>query len=158
VSPSPPRTIVVGYDGSESSRQAVAEAAALAGGEGGRIVVVHARDHAAPVTTSRWRELLEAEHEAEGRAILDAILLEGSDELADTDWETRLAAGRPAEALVQVAREVGADLIVVGSHGYGPVSSLLGSVSHELLRISDRPVTVLPPGCLARSASGRRPS
>jgi nucleotide-binding universal stress UspA family protein len=146
------RTIVVGYDGSEASRQAVSEATALAAG-GGRIVVVHARDHAAPVSTSRWRELLDAEHEAEGRAILDAILLEGSDELADTEWEARLAAGRPAEALVQVAREVDADMIVVGSHGYGPVSALLGSVSHELLRISDRPVTVLPPGCLARRAS-----
>jgi nucleotide-binding universal stress UspA family protein len=112
-----------------------------------------------PQLTSRWRELLAAGRPEEGRAVLDAILLEGNDELADAEWEGRLAPGAPAEAIVRVAGEVEADAIVVGSRGYGSLSAMLGSVSHELLRISDRPVTVIGPRCAAlRAASaGGRP-
>jgi nucleotide-binding universal stress UspA family protein len=54
---------------------------------------------------------------------------------------------RSAEAIVRIAGEVDADAIVVGSRGYGSLSAMLGSVSHELLRISDRPVTVIGPRC-----------
>ena len=150
-----PRTIVVGYDGSACAREALAEAAALVGTRrGGKIYAVHAREHAPPVTTSRWRELLEADHDAKGRSILDAILLEGNDELADLDWEARLADGSPPDAILAVAHEVGADMVVVGSHGYGPVSALLGSVSHALLRAADLPVLVIPPRALSPAAHG----
>ena len=148
-----PRTIVVGYDGSAAARQAIAQAASLLDrGRGARVLIVHGRAHHAPVTTSRWRELLDAEDAAEGQAILDAILLEGSDELADLNWEARLEPGAPADAILSVARETGAELIVVGSHGYGPVHALLGSVSHELLRTADIPVLVVPPGAVVREA------
>lgn len=85
-------------------------------------------------------------------ATIDAILLEGNDELGDANWQARLAAGHPAQAILGVAHEVGADHVVVGSHGYGPVSALLGSVSDELLRISDLPVMVIPPACAERAA------
>ena len=46
--------------------------------------------------------------------------------------------------------EKGADGIVVGSHGYGPAAALVGSVSHELLRTSDVPVTVISPEAAER--------
>ena len=39
-------------------------------------------------------------------------------ELAVAAWEARLAAGAPASAIAEVAREVGADAIVVGSRGF----------------------------------------
>lgn len=137
-------TIVVGYDGSAPAREAVRHAVTLA--EGGRIFVVHAYDAPPPQLSGRWRELLEQDHAERARSVLDAILLEGNDELAGADWEARLEAGEPAEAICRVAREVDADTIVVGSHGYGAMSALLGSVSHDLLRIADRPVTVIPRG------------
>ena len=131
------RPVVVGYDGSETARAAVTHAVTMA--HGGRVVVVHAHHEPPPQLTSRWRELLTADRPEEGRAVLDAILLEGNDELADAEWEGRLAPDAPAEAIVRVAGEVDADAIVVGSRGYGSLSAMLGSVSHELLRISDRP-------------------
>jgi nucleotide-binding universal stress UspA family protein len=142
--------IVVGYDGSEPSRAAVRHAVDVAPGP---VVVVHAYETPPPQLTSRWRELLAQEHAEQAQSVLDAILLEGNDELADATWEARLVAGHPAQALLGVAHEVGADAIVVGSHGYGPVSALLGSVSHELLRISDVPVTVIPPASAKRVAA-----
>jgi nucleotide-binding universal stress UspA family protein len=144
-----PRTVVVGYDGSFAARQAVAHGVALAGTDG-HVVIVHARAAEPRQMMSRWRELLEADHEATGQAILDSILLEGNDELANADWETRLVAGRPAEAILAVADELDAAAVVVGSHGYGSVSALVGSVSQELLRVAARPVMVIPPQCIER--------
>ena len=105
-----------------------------------------------PRMTSRWQELLDAEHEAEGRSILDALLLESNEELAGATWETRLLAGSPADAILEVAAEEDADAIVVGSHGYSGAPSLVGSVSQELLRRADRPVSVIPPRCAALAA------
>jgi nucleotide-binding universal stress UspA family protein len=137
-------TIVVGYDGSAPAKRAVRHAVSLA--QGGLVVVVHAYDAPPPTLTDRWRELLEHDHVERAQSVLDAILLEGNDELANAQWEGRLAPGNPAEAILAVAKEVDADSIVVGSHGYGPLSALLGSVSHDLLRIADRPVTIIPPG------------
>ena len=137
-------TIVVGYDGSAPAKRAVRHAVSLA--QGGRVVVVHAYDAPPPTLTDRWRELLEHDHVERAQSVLDAILLEGNDELASAQWEGRLEPGNPAEAILAVAKEVDADSIVVGSHGYGPLSALLGSVSHDLLRIADRPVTIIPPG------------
>jgi nucleotide-binding universal stress UspA family protein len=141
-------TIVVGYDGSPSSRAAVAHAITLAAD--GRVVVVHAHEAAPEHLSERWRELLDAEHLERARAVLDEILLEDNDELGGTRWEARLEPDDPADAILRVAEEVGAEALVVGSHGYGPLASLLGSVSHELLRRADRPVTVIPIGAVRR--------
>ena len=137
-------TIVVGFDGSAPAREAVRHAVQLA--QGDRIHIVNAYDAPPPQLSGRWRELLAHDHVERAQSVLDAILLEGNDELAGADWVTHLEPGPPAQAICKVAREVDADTIVVGSHGYGPVGALLGSVSHDLLRIADRPVTVIPPG------------
>ena len=144
-------TIVAAYDGSDLSRAAVRHAVALAAG--GRVVVVHAYDSPPPTLNARWRELLEHDHVERAQSVLDAILLEGDDELDNDDFEARLAPGEPAEAVLNVAHEVDAAGIVVGSHGYGPVTALLGSVSHELLRKADIPITVISRAAAERAAS-----
>jgi nucleotide-binding universal stress UspA family protein len=141
-------TIVAGYDGSPSSRAAIAHAITLAAG--GRVVVVHAHEAAPEHLSARWREVLDREHLERAREVLDEILLDDNEELGGTRWEGRLEPGDPADALLRVAEEVGAEALVVGSHGYGPLASLLGSVSHELLRRADRPVTVIPIGAVRR--------
>jgi nucleotide-binding universal stress UspA family protein len=62
---------------------------------------------------------------------------------AIVDTETR--AGSPVEALGRIAREIGADLILLGSHGEGAVKRLfLGSVAQELVRVSPCPVLITP--------------
>lgn len=136
------RTIVVGYDGSGAAREAVAHAAGLAGG--GRLVIVFARDPALPRPTARWRELLDEGAAGRADAVLDALVREEHEELAGCAYEVRVETGHPAEAILRVADDVAADAIVVGSHGYGSVSSLLGSVSQAVLHGSAVPVTVIP--------------
>lgn len=141
-------TIVAGYDGSPSSRAAIAHAITLAAG--GRVVVVHAHEGAPEHLSARWREVLDREHLERAREVLDEILLEDNQELGGARWEGRLEPGDPADAILRVAQEVGAEALVVGSHGYGPLASLLGSVSHELVRRADRPVTIIPIGAVRR--------
>lgn len=135
--------IVVGYDGSEAARAAVAHAAARAGRRG-KIYVVHCFGPPPDwLGAPNYQRLLE-DHQGRGKALLDALLLEDGDALVDVDYELELLGGNPAEAIAGVAETRDADEIVVGSRGFGRLRSVLGSVSLELLHRADRPVTVIP--------------
>ena len=133
-------TVVVGYDGSEPARAALAYAAARSC-QGGRIVAVHAFQ---PVPdwlgTPNYQQALDA-YQEHGRELLQA--LEDEHEL-DTEVETSLLEGPPARAIVAAADARDADEIVVGSRGFGPVRGVLGSVSHAVLHETDRVVVVIP--------------
>lgn len=62
---------------------------------------------------------------------------------AGLDVESVIAAGRPASLIADAARTQGADLVVVGSRGLGPIGSLLlGSVSAEVVSSAHVPVLV----------------
>jgi len=150
-SPESGKAIVAGYDGSEASCAAVALAARRAG-QDGTVVVVHAFE--LPPDFLGWPNYEQLLHERQdhGRALLTAVTDELGDELRDTQYETELIGGPPAQAITDVARVRHADEIVIGARGLGRVRALLGSVSHELLQIADRPVTVVPSAALkARS-------
>ncbi len=135
--------VVVGYDGSAASRAALSLAARRAG-RAGKVWIIHAYNPPLDFLASPGFDHAVSEPSKHGRALLDAIPLTGNDELIDTDYETELIEGPPAEAIAHMARICHADEIVVGSRGLGSVRALLGSVSHELLRIADRPVVVVP--------------
>jgi nucleotide-binding universal stress UspA family protein len=52
--------------------------------------------------------------------------------------------GKPADEILRVAREVGADLVVVGSHGVDPIAHLfVGSVAERVVRGAACPVVVV---------------
>jgi nucleotide-binding universal stress UspA family protein len=54
--------------------------------------------------------------------------------------------GHAGDKIADVARETGADLVVVGSHGHTAVGSLLlGSVTQKLLHVAPCPVLAIPP-------------
>jgi nucleotide-binding universal stress UspA family protein len=136
-------TIVVGYGGSPASRAAVTYAARRAGAAG-KVFVVHAYDLPPDFLGSPNFDTQLAAHRDHGRALLDTLLPVGDDKLLDVECEMELIGGPPAQAIADVARVRGADEIVVGARGHGRVRALLGSVSHELLHIADRPVVVIP--------------
>ena len=138
------RRIVVGYDGSPSSRGAVAYATAAAG-RAGLVVVVHAfGPPATPGSHHPFQDAIE-EHRRSGEELLEALAREPDGPLAGAEHELVLIGGTPAEQLVEAARRHSAEQIVVGSRGASPLMAALGSVSHELLYIADRPVVVIPP-------------
>ena len=58
--------------------------------------------------------------------------------------ETHLREGRADKEIVEVAEEIGAGLIVMGSRGHGRLRrSLLGSVSESVVRHAHCPVTIV---------------
>jgi nucleotide-binding universal stress UspA family protein len=136
--------IVVGYDGSEESRMALAVAVERAGPDG-TVVPVYVTV-AAPdwLGASYYNQALEQAYQA-----AEARLAEIDDiDTGSAIVEPELIEGDPAEALIRVAQSRDAREIVVGSRGLGRFRSVLGSVSHELLQRADRPVVIVPKGAV----------
>jgi nucleotide-binding universal stress UspA family protein len=122
-------TIVVGTDGSQTARRAVAIAAELARSLGAELHVVHGfRDPAAGQETlasgDRWRQANEA-------VLADAL---ADPALEGVRVHGHTVAGGAVEALVSVADETGADLIVVGNRGLHGPSGSLDSVAGRVAR------------------------
>jgi nucleotide-binding universal stress UspA family protein len=60
---------------------------------------------------------------------------------------------QPAQCIADVASEVGADMIVVGTRGHSPVGGVFaGSVAQRLLQVAPCPVLAVPPGAAAPEA------
>jgi nucleotide-binding universal stress UspA family protein len=136
--------IVVGYDGSDSAREALRWARRQLAEDGKLIVVTSFAPPSDWLGHPLYQRMLD-DHRGRAQAVLDSLVKEDGELLEGVDYELELIGDRPADAIVQVAKTRDADLIVVGSRGLGRARSQLGSVSHELLHLSDRPVTVIPP-------------
>jgi nucleotide-binding universal stress UspA family protein len=131
------KRIVVGTDGSDSAREAIRQAAELARMSGAALDVVSAYE---PVP--RRRSDGEASgapedvaHEFGPREDVN-FALEGAAAIAaksDIEVTRHPMDGDPADAILAVAEEVGADLIVVGNKGMtGARRFLLGSVPNKV--------------------------
>jgi nucleotide-binding universal stress UspA family protein len=131
------QTIVVGTDGSETAGKAVREAIDLAARVGASLDVVSAYE---PVSAQRLRE--EARQVPDDlqwminpREDVDATLKEAAEQVqaSGVDVQTFAREGDPADAILDVAEERGADLIVVGNKGMtGAKRFLLGSVPNKV--------------------------
>jgi nucleotide-binding universal stress UspA family protein len=139
--------MVVGLDGSEASTRAVAWCAEHAAHLGSEVVVVHAID--LPILPGVGfsympvPSLTAAQHEE----LRDVVSLDWCKPLADAGVRYRvvLVEGTPAEVIMETARAEGAELIVTGRRGRGGfVELILGSTSHALTHLADRPLVVVP--------------
>jgi nucleotide-binding universal stress UspA family protein len=130
-------SIVVGTDGSETASKAVSEALELARRLGSSIELVSAFE---PVPAGRMREEShevprDLEWMVNPRADVEATLREAAAavEAAGVPVRTYAREGDPADAILDVAEERGADLIVVGNKGMtGAKRFLLGSVPNKV--------------------------
>ncbi len=93
-----------------------------------------------------WDELNDAAESAANKAIEQVVGI--LDPIAP-QIDTIVRTGSPADVIVEAAREIAADVIVMGSRGFGEVRSvLLGSVSERVLHIAHCPVLVVRPPAL----------
>ena len=130
-------SIVVGTDGSETARKAVQQATELARQVGASISLVSAYE---PVSNQRMRdEKREVPKDMEWmvnpREDVEATLNEAAEEVggAGVKVETFVREGDAADAILDVAEEQNADLIVVGNKGMtGAKRFLLGSVPNKV--------------------------
>jgi nucleotide-binding universal stress UspA family protein len=130
-------SIVVGTDGSDTASEAVRQATELANAVGARIHLVSAFE---PVGNQRLREEKQQVPEdmswmVNQREDVDATLRDAAEQIqeAGVEVETYARQGDPADAILDVAEEKGADLIVVGNKGMtGARRFLLGSVPNKV--------------------------
>ena len=134
------RTVVVGYDGSDEARAAVAVAIDRAE-PSDRLVLVHATAPASNWLGSPYYELEVAKIHDAAERILDEM--RPIAEQVETSIEFSVLEGPPAEAIIRAAAVRDADEIVVGSRGLGRIRGALGSVSQELVREAAVPVVVV---------------
>ena len=139
--------IVVGVDGSEHALAAIEWAIRMAKGMGSEVIAVFAlsapvyfdagySSPAVPVQYDpEWRNEMRREFEEEWcKPLKDS----------GVKYRAVMQDGRPATVIGRVADDVNADVVLVGRRGRGGVAELLlGSVSHELVQHSKRPVLVI---------------
>jgi nucleotide-binding universal stress UspA family protein len=145
------RTIIVGTDGSESSLRAVDRAGALAAQVDARLIIASA--HLDTSEKGGWSRapapdrvldaraadsLGTAGYRMHGSAPVYGILQDARDRAKAAgahDIEQRAIVGAPVNALLHLAEEVSADLLVVGNLGVSTVAGrLLGSVPDTVAR------------------------
>lgn len=138
------KKILVALDGSLRAPHVLAYAVNLASAMGGSLLLF--RSYTVPPDLRlAWplpdealelglRERAQAELDELGKAVPKELL-----------GGVRVSAGDAWQAICSVAREEGAELIVLGSHGYGGIDLLIGTTAARVVNHADRPVLVVRP-------------
>ena len=145
-----PKTVLIPTDFSSYAKQAAQEALALVRGFGGRAVFLHVLDiqYIYPAAYGTEAVILPPvqpeELEPDWQEFLQDLPLG-----AGLSWEKQTHEGRAAQTVADTAMDIGADLIVIGTHGRtGIAHMLLGSVAEQILRTAPCSVLTIRPEAL----------
>jgi len=139
-------TVVWATDGSQPANAALPYARSLAAA-GGRIVAVHCKE------LFDWgrvagQPVLADEDDVEAQIVKQLAELRELGEKVELQIVSS-SVGRAAQTVADAARELGADIIVVGTRGHSPVAGVLvGSVTQRLLHLAPCPVLAVPAECV----------
>lgn len=144
----PVQTVLHPTDFSEASQAALQTAGALARDQNARLVLLHVAPP--PLATLGGTTGIPPVPDEYGREELMRQLSQVRPPDPAVPVEYRLEYGRPAEAIARVARELGCELVVIGTHGRTGLRWLLmGSVAEEVLRTAPCPVLTVKPAAAA---------
>jgi nucleotide-binding universal stress UspA family protein len=129
--------VLMGTDGSDFSKAAVAEMCRFIRPGDSEILFVSAYEDAAPIaaepfaiSAEYYQKLEDAVREQAEEFVREAEAdLRRCSPVKELKVSTRVVRGAPDQQLIEIAKDWNADLIVVGSHGRGFWGRLLGSVS-----------------------------
>lgn len=130
-----PVQVVVAFDFSPSAELALARAIEIA---------ARAPQHVLHIVTALDATTYDAADQVQ-RGIAERAIaaLDGRPNAAEVQFYVHARIGKPVDEILGLARDVGADLIVIGSHGKtGIERALLGSVSERVVREAGCPVMV----------------
>jgi nucleotide-binding universal stress UspA family protein len=138
------KTILWATDGSDTAARALPFALGLARADDAKLLIAHVRE----IAVGRGGGYPVLADETELREQIARQVKELNESGVAATFIVRTAtAGHAARAISEIAKDNDADLIVVGTHGYGRVAGLLlGSVTQALLHGGDRPVLAIPTG------------
>jgi len=150
-------TVIVPLDGSQLSEAALPAAVGIADKFGSRLILIRAVESTSqrlvetpalldtPGVAAANIELIEQVTKAD-REEAAKYLARIQARLIGKTVETLVVEGAPAEAIADVARERGASLVVMSSHGRGGLGRLVhGSVADGVLRQGSVPVLLMRP-------------
>jgi len=138
-------TILVPTDGSPGSAAAAAHAVALASEHGGTVHALYVVDvRMSPIDSGMDHDevvaLVEDSDEQPTAVVLDRA------ERAGVPTVEAIRLGVPHKCIRAYADEIGADLVVMGTHGRtGVEHALLGSITERVVRTLDVPVLTVHP-------------
>lgn len=134
--------ILVAVDGSPASNQAFAKAVELAALTGGRLTAL-AVEGPLPAYAATIGEVEEVKREKDAFFRRLAAQARAEAERAGVALEFELRAGHAAEVIVRAARELGADLVVLGHRGHFLRDHLLGSTADRVAEHAGCPVMIV---------------
>ncbi|MDH4228377.1 MAG: universal stress protein [Nitrospirota bacterium] len=142
------QTILVPTDFSEPSERVWQHAAALAKLCGARLMLLYVAEpvmsHYGVVGLIPSVTELEAQHDIASRLKLKELVDSGKEQ--GVKVESRVAQGKPWRAIVETAQEIGADLVVMGTHGRTGLSyEAIGSTAERVVQGAPCPVLVVRP-------------
>lgn len=147
------KKILVPVDFSEGSQQALEYGIALAEKLGAQVTVLHVVDYPPPYSQV---EALTMVAPAEGEVTFDTFLRKRAQEdmrefvkpyqEKGLQIPVEFESGAASDGIARAAGELGADLVVMGTHGRTGIKRLMiGSVAERTLRYSPCPVLTIPP-------------
>jgi nucleotide-binding universal stress UspA family protein len=136
-----PTKILLATDSSKEAELAATTAVDLANSTNSELHVVHVGDFLPTVLAQT--EVEPAQLEREAQQLLDEQI-RGIEEAGGNVKEAHLRLGRADEEIVDLAQNIGAGMIVMGSRGRGRIRrALMGSVSESVVRHAHCPVTIV---------------
>jgi nucleotide-binding universal stress UspA family protein len=138
------RLLLLATDLADASASATDEAFNLAGSLGARLLVVSVIDPGSlKLPGGRFRARVDQVRERREQ-LAQALVARGREDGIDVSF--LVWTGDPGDVIVEAAVAEHADMVLVGSHGRGPVGRLLlGSVSEFVVRNAPCPVLVVRP-------------
>jgi nucleotide-binding universal stress UspA family protein len=135
------KQILVGLDGSPRAAHVLATAAIIARGQGGKLTLVRSVGLPPDVPQDFWKATDEPLLTLLQRNAKESLEALAADTPKDLVAGLEVIIGVPWQAVCDRAREIGAGLIVVGSHGYGGLDRLLGTTAAKV--VNHAPCSVL---------------
>ena len=143
------KRIVAAVDFSEHSQVVLQYAAEFSRTFGAEVVLCHVVEAShlisqlPPMGEAYFPPNLSEIQEQQARSEFDRLL----PQYAFASWKVVIPVGSPFVEIVRLAREETADLIVIGTHGRGPIAHmLLGSVAERVVRKAPCPVLTVRRG------------
>jgi nucleotide-binding universal stress UspA family protein len=150
------KKILVAFDGSEPSRNALDNAVTIANKWKAELTILSVVPRvmmpvfpdegfgAAPITAAQDM----SDYQEKMRSIYNMSLKEAEEDVKgafpDIKVNTKLLEGRPSSVIVEEAENEGVDLIVIGSRGIGGITGwILGSTSRRVVESCTKPILVV---------------
>ena len=140
------KSILAPIDGSASSKAAIELAVQLAKEAGAKLIFCHAVHIPRPAHDAGGfaREQIMEEETTAAHEILEAARKQAAD--AGIEAKAVMVGDRVGDAILDAAKEHGADVIVMGTHGHSAIRrAILGSTTAEVISRAAVPVMVAPP-------------